>query len=88
MAMFRFTIRDVLWLTVVAGLLMALLTELRQHAATTQELTDTKKAKLAAETGWQISAVEHNKTLRVIEENSLEIIGHADGTTTLRKADR
>jgi hypothetical protein len=59
----RFTIRDLLWLMVVVGLGIVWWADHR-------ELKDMSKAKLAAETGWQTSVVEHNKTLRLIEETA------------------
>jgi hypothetical protein len=83
--MFRFTIRDVLWLMVVVGLGLGWLAEHRQHGATIQELKEANNGKAFAENGWQHNAVEHNKTLRLLEENGLVIIGHADGKTTLEK---
>src|SRR5206468_2567639 len=86
--MFRFTIRDVLWLTVVAALGVGWRVERGRYAAIQQALKEASDGKLRAETGWQHSVVEHNKTLRLIEENDLTITGHADGTTTLEKTDR
>src|SRR5436190_24044900 len=86
--MFRFTIRDVSWLTVVAALGVGWRVEGGQYAAIQRALKEASDGKLRAETGWQHSVVEHNKTLRLIEENDLTIVGHADGTTTLEKTDR
>lgn len=77
----RFTIRDLLWLTVVVGLSLVCVIEHRK-------LSEAKKARLTAETGWQISVVEHNKTLRLLEVNGLMTVGHSDGTTTLEKTSR
>lgn len=86
--MFRFTIRDVLWLMVVVGLGLAWLAEHRQHAASIQELKESNKAKEVAETGWQWSVVEHNKTLRLLEENGLTTVTESGGKTTLQKIDQ
>jgi predicted esterase len=71
-------------LTVVVGMGIAWGVEHRLHIEARRELEDANKGKLDAETGWQHSVVEHNKTLRVIEENRLTIVGHSDGTTTLQ----
>jgi hypothetical protein len=84
----QFTIRDLLWLMVVAGLGLALLAEHWQLAATVQDLRDSNKGKEAAETGWQHSVVEHNKTLRLLEESGLGTVTDSGGKTRLQKIER
>lgn len=86
--MFRFTIRDVFWLTVVVAMGLGWIAEHWQHAATIQDLNDANKGKASAETGWQHSAVEHNKTLQLIEESGLTTVTNSSGKTTLQKIDR
>src|SRR5258708_38874616 len=89
--MLRFTIRDVLWLTVVVAIGAAWVLDRNQLttrlAKVEQAAADHQAQRLRAETWAQIGAVEHNKLLRVIMESGQTIVGHADGTTTLEKTE-
>jgi hypothetical protein len=76
----RFTIRDVLWLTVAVALAVgwwidrANLVQVARDARHQANETEIERAKWEQMT--QRGAVAHNQTLRVIEESGLRIVSH------------
>jgi hypothetical protein len=89
----RFSIRDVLWLTVLVALGVGWWVDhgvLVRTAADTKKLADEIEIERAEwELRTQMEAVEHNKTLRVIEQSGLVITsnGKKDVLMKIREAD-
>ena len=78
--MHRFSIRDLLWLTVVVALAVgwwldrAKLADIAREAQAQAAETERERAKWELMT--QMGAAAHNKTLRVIEESGLVIVSN------------
>jgi len=63
--MFRFTIRDVLWLTVVVGLALTLLSEHRQRLIETAYLKEQLAEERAQSKQWQNTATAQLKAFQL-----------------------
>jgi len=91
--MFRFTIRDVLWLTMVVALGVGWWLDhgqLVRTVAATKKLADEIEIERADwERRTQMGAVAHNQTLRVIEQSGLSIgsNGNKSWLTKIREPD-
>jgi hypothetical protein len=81
--LFRFTIRDVLWLTVVVGLAVGWLLDRRILASKLSSLEAEKSRAEAAALG---TYNEYDKVMRIIKESGQALIWHPDGTTSLEKS--
>jgi hypothetical protein len=83
--MLRFTIRDVLWLMVVVGLVLGWLLD-RSGLATKISTLELKQG--LVEIANQVTYDEYKKIMRLIKESGQALVWHPDGTTTLEKSDQ
>jgi hypothetical protein len=84
--MFRFSIRDLLWLTALVAMGCGWWMERRQGNEGRLLIKELEAGKLRAETGWQTTTVERNKMLRATLESGHTLVEHDDGTTTLERS--
>lgn len=79
----RFTIRDLMWLTVVVAMAIGWLCDRRILANRESSL---KAEKLLAQERAQVTYAEYEKVMRLIKESGHALVWHTDGTTTLEKS--